>query len=67
MTSDELSFNRAEIKSHCISAGHGRGTADCYEIAVRDFYPCILCKTSVLRESKVLNDHMHKGRHPALS
>ena len=64
---NELSSNRAEIKSHCVSAGHGRGTADCYEIAVRDFYPCILCKTSVLRESKVLNDHMHKGRHPDLS
>ena len=54
---------RQEVKSHCISSGHGKGTTDCYEIAVRDFYPCILCKRSVLRESKTLNDHMHKGCH----
>ena len=44
---------RSDVKKHCIAAGHGKGTTDCYEITVRDFYPCVLCKRSVLRESKV--------------
>ena len=57
---DETFSLLSKVMSHYVSSGHGKGTADCNKITVRDIYPCLLCVPS---ESKTLNDHMPKKHH----
>ncbi len=52
---------RDDIKRHCKRDHGNAGTTSCYEVSRQSIYCCLICKRSVLRESKRLNDHMHKA------
>jgi hypothetical protein len=54
---------RDDMKKHCIGSHGNAGTINCYRMAVKSPYCCLICKRTLHRESKSLNDHMHKVHH----
>ena len=57
----EETATRNAMKTHCKNKHGNDGATKHYRVTVRAEHVCLLCKRPVLRESKMLTDHMHKS------
>ena len=51
---------RNQVITHCKNSHLTDGTTKHYRVTERSLHQCLLCAKVLLRESKVLADHMHK-------
>ena len=57
---NESSSTRTSVIAHCRKNHLTDGTTKHYRVTDKALHQCLLCAKVLLRESKVLSDHMHK-------